>query len=308
MSPVDAAAIGARLLQFTAAAVLGGGALFFLYGVTPEPRGRWPSLLVRLAALLGAAGTLGWLMAQTAQIGDAPADAVDLAKVWSVAAETGFGRVTVVRLALFLFGWTLTFGRWRGRGFWLALALLGFAASASFAWTGHGASDAGLPGILHLFADVLHLVAATTWIGALAVLSVLVLVAARNPPAAEPGRAALTGLVRFSTIGVGVVAVLVASGLVNSWFQVGPGGLGRLLTTHYGQLLLVKIALFGLMLALAAVNRYRLTPRLDRTLQDDAHAAPYRPVVASVLTETALAVLVLVAVSWLGALPPPIDG
>ena len=308
MSPVDAAAVVARLMQFVAAAVLGGSALFFLYGVTPEQRARWPSFLVRLAALLGAAGTLGWLMAQTAQIGDEPADALDPAKVWSVAAETGFGRITLVRLTLFLLGFALTLGRWRGRGSWLALALLGMAASATFAWTGHGARDAGLPGVVHLFADVLHLVAASIWIGALAVLAVLVLIAVRIPLAAEAGRAVLTGLVRFSGIGVAVVAVLVASGLANSWFLVGVGGLGGLLTTPYGQLLLVKLALFGLMIALAAANRYGLTPQLDRAMQDGASTTLYRPVVASVLTETTLAVLVLATVSWLGTLSPPIDG
>lgn len=303
---VETAGVVARLLQFAAAAVLGGGALFFVYGVPPDRRSRWASRLLRIAAGVGVLGTISWLMAQTALIDEGPRDAFDTAKVWSVAAETSFGRVALIRLGLFLTALAATCGRWRGRGYWLALAGLGAAASASFAWTGHGARDEGLPGALHLAADVLHLLAASVWIGALAALMGLVALASRSGGGA--GRDALTGLVRFSGIGVAVVAVLVGSGLVNSWFLIGPQGLGRMLTSYYGQLLVMKLALFGLMLVLAAANRYRHTPRLAFALQNvEAGGAPFRQVVASVVTETALAVAVLALVSWLGTLSPTID-
>src|SRR3546814_15114753 len=43
---------------------------------------------------------------------------------------------------------------------------------------------------------------------------------------------------------------------------VGAENLGRSLGSPYGQLLLAKLALFGLMLALAAANRWQLTPAL----------------------------------------------
>jgi putative copper resistance protein D len=304
---VEAAGVVARLAQFAGAAVLGGGALFFIYGVTPDRRTRWPFGLIRIAAGLGLIGTIGWLMTQTAQIGDAPSDALDAAKVWSVAAQTGFGRVALVRVALFLIAFAATFALRPGRGAWLALAGLGAAASASFAGTGHGARDEGLPGILHLTADVLHLLAASIWIGALAGLAGVVALASRSTDAGA-GCDALTGLVRFSGIGIAVVAILVGSGLVNSWFLIGPTGLRQVLTSPYGQILVAKLALFGLMLALAAANRYRHTPRLELALQNvEAGGAPFRPVVSSVLTETVLAVAVLALVSWLGTLSPPID-
>ncbi len=307
MTLVDAAAIIARLAQFSGAAVLGGGALFFLYGVTPDRCKEWPLLLIRVAAGVGAIGTLGWLMAQSAQMGEGRADALDPAKVWSVAADTGFGRVALVRLGLFLLALVFAIGQRPRRRLWLVLSLLGVAASASFAWTGHGVRDEGLSGAIHVAADVLHLLAASIWIGALAVLTILVFLAGR-PGASGAGQDALTGLVRFSAIGVGIVVVLTATGLVNSWLLVGRAGLGRLMTTPYGQLLLAKLVLFGLMLGLAAANRYRLTPQLEGALKADSGAAPFQPVVRSIITETFLAIVVLAVVSWLGTLSPPIDG
>ena len=111
----------------------------------------------------------------------------------------------------------------------------------------------------------------------------------------------------FSAVGVSVVGVLVASGLVNTWMLVGPTGIGRILTSPYGQLLLAKLGLFGLMLALAAANRYRLTPQLDRALASNTGVHAAAPVIRSVLAETTLAFLVLVLVSWLGMLSPPVD-
>lgn len=308
MSALDAATVVARLMQFTAAAVLGGGALFFLYGVTPDQRANWPWRLIRLATGAGAIGTLGWLGAVTAQISDVATDALDPAKVLSIAADVSFGRVALVRLALFLLGFALTATAWRGRGQWLALAALGMAASASFAWTGHGAGDEGWRGALHASADVLHMLAASIWIGALVALAAFAVIGGGRKPATAAGRDVLAGLVRFSAIGVGVVAVLVASGLVNSWFLIGPDGLDRVLTTAYGRLLLAKLGLFGLMLALAAGNRFRLTPLLERALQAGGGPTSFRPVIASILTETALAFAILGLVSWMGTLSPPING
>ena len=58
--------------------------------------------LVRFAAGCGGLATLGWLMAQAAQIGEGPSDAFDPGLVWSLTVDTGFGRAAAVRLGLFL--------------------------------------------------------------------------------------------------------------------------------------------------------------------------------------------------------------
>ena len=56
------------------------------------------------------------------------------------------------------------------------------------------------------------------------------------------------------------VCVLVVSGLINAWYQVGD--VPALIGTGYGRLLLAKLGLFAAILAIAVVNRGLLTPRL----------------------------------------------
>src|SRR3546814_3198171 len=75
---------------------------------------------------------------------------------------------------------------------------------------------------------------------------------------------------QFSRVGTICVLVIAATGLINSQMIVGAENLGRSLSSPYGQLLLAKLALFALMLALAAANRWRLTPALAAAAGDDA--------------------------------------
>ena len=103
-----------------------------------------------------------------------------------------------------------------------------------------------------------------------------------------------------------LVAILVATGLVNSGFLVGWPGLQHLWASLYGQLLTVKLVLFAGMLAMAAANRFRLTPALGQALGD---AMPTAEAIAalrkSVALETAAAFGVVALVAWFGTLAPP---
>jgi putative copper resistance protein D len=97
------------------------------------------------------------------------------------------------------------------------------------------------------------------WLGGLVSLFYLVATALRTSSpddAAEASKAAL----RFSSMGYVAVATIVGSGLLNAWLLVG--SFANLITTPYGQLLIVKMCLFGGMLALAALNRFWLVPSL----------------------------------------------
>ena len=75
---------------------------------------------------------------------------------------------------------------------------------------------------------------------------------------------------------------------------------------EYVQLLALKLALFAVMLGLAATNRFRLTPALSRDL--DAGVVPLEALRAlrrSIAIEAGLAASVLAIVAWLGTLVPP---
>jgi len=102
-----------------------------------------------------------------------------------------------------------------------------------------------------------------------------------------------------------VVAALIASGLINAWFLVG--SVGKLATTPYGQLLLLKLGLFFGMLALAALNRFHLVPSLVAAQENgESLASSLRRLRWSVRGEQVLGLLIVLIVSELGTMQPAI--
>ena len=186
----------------------------------------------------------------------------------------------------------------------LTIATAGFAvASASLAWTGHGGMDDGRRGVIHAGADVVHLLAAGAWLGGLLALARPVWASAAQDDHESTHRS----LARFAGVGTAAVALLVLTGLINSWLLIGFDRLPALWTSLYGRLLLIKLGLFGLMLALAASNRFRLTPALRRGLVGGRTALAIGDLRRSLALETAAALGILGLVAWLGTLAPPIS-
>jgi putative copper resistance protein D len=189
-----------------------------------------------------------------------------------------------------------------GRAKELGLALLGAVVLLSFAWTGHGAAQEGWAGQVHLAADLLHLLAAGAWVGALVGFALLLRRPSRTPAdAVRPLHDALAG---FSGVGSAIVALIVVTGLANSWFLVGPRGVPALVETPYGLALTAKLLLFAGMLLLAARNRLRHTPALGAALGGMAPQTPLRALRSSIMLETALGFGVLALVGVLGLMEP----
>jgi putative copper resistance protein D len=303
------AAIAARLIQFLGAMVLFGAPLFYLYGLPTEGRGsaasyRWTRrLLVSWAAIL-LPTAIAAVFIQTATMAGSFAEALDPDSLKMVLTGMHLGWALSVRMLIVLILLFVAFVAKPSRTLWIACTMLGAVVVASLAWGGHGAAGDGLSGIVHLTSDLLHLFAAAVWIGALIVLAGL-LADAKISGDRERLAALHRALEGFSGIGSAVVAVLIATGLINSWFLVGWHGISGLLTTPYGLLLSAKLFLFSVMLILAASNRFRLTPDLWRALGNDG--PPDKAIAAlkkSVLFETSAAMAVLVLVSILGTLAP----
>jgi putative copper resistance protein D len=109
---------------------------------------------------------------------------------------------------------------------------------------------------------------------------------------------------RFSILGIASVGTLVVTGVVNTWVLVG--SLPALFGTEYGQLLLVKLALFLLMLSIAAANRLWLTPRLLRkSLSASSSQDALRQLRRNSLIEAGLGTAILFIVGALGTMSPP---
>ncbi len=276
-----------------------------------EPLARVVRHLIWLAWIaIGAELVSGvlWLLLQAASIsGGGAAEAASAQVVAPVLMRTRFGHVLLLRFALALvFALCLALLP-LARHPQMRVAVLSIAAAiagsglAALAWAGHAVTT---PGNLHLLADAIHLLAAGLWLGGLAVLVVL-FAAARRP--ADGAWLILLGATtrRFSLIGLACVGTLTVTGTVSGWFLVGT--IPALVGTPYGHLLIIKLALFGLMVGLAAVNRFHLMPRLgepERNRSPATARAAARLLHRNAAAEAMLGLLILGIVSGLAAVPP----
>jgi copper resistance protein D len=300
---LEVAVIVLRWLQYSGAVVLLGVPLFLLYSFRDDDRPNlaWTRPALIVAAFIVALGSLASLVAQTAVMAGSLAEAVKPASLYFIVSGTALGMAILARAIvalLAIFG--LLFFR-SGRALQGLAVVAGLIIAASFAWTGHAGSTEGAGGLVHVSADIIHAIAAALWLGSLVALTILLLRGAgRDDPAIH------RALNRFAGLGTLAVSLLVLTGLVNSWFLVSPARIGELGTSPYGQLLIAKLLIFGLMLAFAASNRFRLTPALGSALEA---AAPDPSVLSdlkrSLLFETGFGMALLGIVGVMGTLPPP---
>jgi putative copper resistance protein D len=182
-----------------------------------------------------------------------------------------------------------------------ATATVALLTLVGLAWIGHAAMDTGETGLAHKINQMVHLAAAGLWLGGLAPLAMLLrrALTARGAPFVPLVRLALP---HFSQMGYAAVALVALTGTVNSVLLVG--SFEALLGTPYGRLLLVKIALFAAMVALALGNRFRLLPRLGDASANSA--STLRALLRSVAIEQMLGLAILAVVAVLGTWPPAI--
>jgi putative copper resistance protein D len=79
-----------------------------------------------------------------------------------------------------------------------------------------------------------------------------------------------------------------------------------LIATEYGQLLLLKIALFLVMVLVAAINRLRFTPRLLQDLEYASAQNASRQLRRNAIIEAMIGIIILVIVAILGIMSPEI--
>jgi copper resistance protein D len=259
-------------------------------------RRRWCWLASASLAAAAVSGAI-WLILLAADIYAAPiAQVWHDGGIWTVASETRFGQVSLARLAAaVLLAASLPLRRGADRAAWSAgTIVLAIIVLIAPAWTGHAGATPGPSGEIPLIADALHLLAAGAWLGGLPPLAMLLAAAWRRK---EPSWTAITAVAvqRFSLLGVISVSTLLASGIANSWYEVGT--LDNLFATSYGQLVLVKIALFTAMVGLASINRFYLTPRL-------ANPGIVLSLRRTSMAETGLGFAAVAVVGFLGAMAP----
>lgn len=280
----DPGLILARFALYGLGLGLAGVPLYlWLAGVRTPRNGFRPAYIA--AAILAIAASVLSAAASVAAMAAMPLGSLDMATYSAVADATPIGTVLDIRLATYalLVVATLVFPR-----VW-ALAAIAAIAMASHALTGHAGAGEGTTGHLQRLLDFVHLIGAALWFGAL--LTFLASVMGKG--AAAP---LIDRLGAFARTGTAIVAVLAVTGAINGWLIVRHG---FALDSAWSLLLLAKLGLFGVMLACAALNRWKLTPALAAGMP----GARGR-LLASLTVETLCAVGIFAVVAWLGMADP----
>ncbi|MFJ7018141.1 copper resistance CopC/CopD family protein [Streptomyces sp. NPDC101117] len=253
-----------RYVSYAGFIVLVGGAAFVLGCWRRGTAVRSVQRLVVSGWLALTAATLGLLLMRGSYTGSGKVgDIFDLELLGQVL-QTKTGAALVSRLlllaaaALFI---AVLFGAYDKRDdeekrdltFGLAIGGTVVAAGLAASWAMSEHASTGLQPGLAMPVDVLHLLAVAGWLGGLTAL----LVALYRAPAETPVDAAAVR--RFSQLAFGSVLTLVATGVYQSWRQLGSWS--AFTGTRYGQLLLIKIGLVVLLVGIAWISR-RWTARL----------------------------------------------
>ncbi|MGW1944179.1 copper resistance CopC/CopD family protein [Streptomyces sp. NPDC001940] len=260
----------ARYLSYAGFILTVGGAAFVL-ACWPRGAGVRPVQRVVVGGWITLTGaTLAMLLMRGSYTGSgAVGDIFDLTLLGQVL-QTKSGAALVSRLlllaaaALFI---AVLFGAYEKRTdpkekkdltFGLAIGGAVVAAGLAATWAMAEHASTGIQAGLAMPVDVLHLLSVAAWLGGLTTL----LVALYRAPSIEA-----TAVRRFSRVAFCAVSTLAATGLYQSWRQVGSWS--ALTGTRYGQLLLLKIGLVAVMVGVAWISR-KWTGRLSEELAPEA--------------------------------------
>jgi len=211
--------------------------------------------------------------------------------------QTHFGRMWLIRGASILalgIGWMLSSVM---EGKWIAAGML--AVAAVVAWTlsavGHAAGARDFS--LMEWVDWAHIMAGALWAGSLfAVLPALWPLrdlSNQRPLLSTTAR-------RLSHLATAAFLAVLASGVGNMMHQMN--AVDDLVTSDYGQLLLIKLALVLVILMIAAVNRFHFLPAMGTSTPAPAASRRFLILLA---VEAAFMAIVLTCSAILRQGPPP---
>jgi putative copper resistance protein D len=142
------------------------------------------------------------------------------------------------------------------------------------------------------------------WLGALAAFALLLrLKSLKSEQEAQILARVLTG---FESAGGVIVAIISITGIVNYLFIVGPN-LDEVMLSTYGQLLFLKTLLFAGMIVLAALNRFHLSPVLEKSVRNGEYSVAVNALRRSMTLEFTMAIVIICLVAWLGTLSPVME-
>ena len=182
---------------------------------------------------------------------------------------------------------------------WWSWGVLGVFLLLTVSLTGHAAS--GRLEALSVTADVLHLAAGAAWLTGVSVLAVVL-------PRQSDGKRDQDGLlsavvVAFSRLALVAIPVVAVTGTISGLADVGR--LRDLRVTGYGHALVLKVWLFGWVLAFGAYNHFRLRRRLTGQAGTGVAVRARETLALTVTGELVFGLLVIAATALLVGLPKP---
>jgi copper transport protein len=175
---------------------------------------------------------------------------------------------------------------------WIAAALFAVAAASTPAFAGHAAAVEQMA-VVPIFNDAIHLIAASAWVGTLAVLlfaGVPAIVRSSHMPFNDTA----TLVRRFSPFALFAAAVAIFTGTVSAFVHIK--AIPELWTTPYGKTLSIKLAVVLLTATTGAYNWKVVSPRLGSE-QATLHIR------RSALAEILIAATIVAVTAVLVALP-----
>ncbi len=253
--------------------------------------------------VLALLGSLGHLLAQASSTHEVSLLETLGEPIRFVVTQTEWGRGWLRRTSLFIgaLGPILALLRLhaapsirRDTVLWISAFLVTALAMATISATSHGAATPGIE-LEAAVSDYIHLIASAFWIGGLFGLALILPVTFSHAPEGSIRRIVLAALPRFSLVAGLSFVVLTVTGLFAAWAHVT---VLPALVVPYGQTLIVKTALIGILLAFGATNLLWLTPAIRSN-----------PKAASLLRRTVTAeaivgILVVLAAAYLTSLEP----
>jgi copper resistance protein D len=176
--------------------------------------------------------------------------------------QTHIGKVWIAKMAILglLSGIWFLMKEKRRSGEQPFLLLISAGLCLIVSLSGHAADQGNFS--VALLADWLHVIAVSSWAGGLVPLRFLL--PRIMEPLDEKSRLRLVtaGCRHFSKTAVRCVAILILTGIYNTWLHVAT--IADFVSTTYGITLMLKIALVAAMLGLGALSRYYILPSLQK--------------------------------------------
>lgn len=303
-----------KWLLYLALAVLAGGVIFSLFVEKPaiwrigngesgaEQYGRVFQGLMAASLVLGLGASLLGVLVQAAIFQGKTIVSPWDPQATTVLFHTRYGVLTLVRIAslLVLSGLLLPvrsgWNRWVAFPFILVLLL-------TLSLDSHAAAQVNT--VLPLAADLLHLAAASVWIGGLGLFLATLFILKRQEPVMR-NRMVSFLLPRFTSLALTSLGVLALTGIYQAVLDVG--SLSDLVVTAYGQALIVKLLIALLMVGLGGYHHFIVNPRIQQAAQQSEESSTWVGHFRRTLTVEALLGAVLLL--WVGvftSLPPALS-